>query len=83
MAEQELPDDIATMSFEQALGELEEIVRRLESGESELDQAIGAYERGAQLKRHCEKKLSEARAKVEKITHGPEGATGTEPADIE
>ena len=82
MAQDSIPDDIADLSFEQALEELETIVRDLESGESPLEQAITAYERGALLKRHCEAKLTEARGKVEKITGGPAGATGAEPAGI-
>lgn len=82
MAKEKIPDDIAALSFEKALEELESIVRTLEGGESPLDAAITAYERGALLKRHCEAKLTEARGKVDKITIGPEGATGTEPADI-
>lgn len=75
--------DIAKMSFEDALGELEQIVGELEDGRVKLDEAIAAYERGARLKAHCEKKLAEAKAKVEKITLGPGGAQGTEPADID
>jgi len=74
--------DIASMSFEDALGELETIVRELEDGRIKLDQAISAYERGARLKAHCEKKLAEAKAKVEKISLGPAGPEGVEPADI-
>lgn len=74
--------DIAAMSFEEALGELETIVRELEDGRVKLDQAIAAYERGARLKAHCEKKLAEAKAKVEKISLGPSGPEGVEPADI-
>lgn len=74
--------DIAAMSFEDALGELEEIVRKLEEGRVKLDEAIAAYERGARLKAHCEKKLAEAKAKVEKITLGPGGPEGVEPADV-
>ncbi len=74
--------DIAAMSFEDALGELETIVRELEDGRVKLDQAIAAYERGARLKAHCEKKLAEAKAKVEKISLGPAGPEGVEPADI-
>jgi len=50
-----LPADIEAMSFEDALAELEQIVRRLEAGQVRLDEAIQCYERGAQLKRHCEK----------------------------
>jgi exodeoxyribonuclease VII small subunit len=74
--------DIAAMSFEDALAELETIVRELEDGRVKLDGAISAYERGARLKAHCEKKLAEARAKVEKISLGPSGPEGVEPADI-
>lgn len=59
--------DIATLSFEQALGELEQIVRRLETGDAALENAITDYERGSALRQHCEKKLSDARLKVEKI----------------
>jgi exodeoxyribonuclease VII small subunit len=81
-AQPKTDDDIAKMSFEDALEELEDIVRQLEDGSIKLDQAIGAYERGAKLKAHCEAKLTEAKTKVEKISLGPEGAEGTEPADI-
>ena len=62
-----LTDDISGLSFEDALEQLEAIVRTLESGEAKLDDAIGAYERGIALKTHCEKKLGEARARIEKI----------------
>ena len=75
--------DIAKMSFEDALGELEEIVRTLEGGKGKLEDAITAYERGAKLKEHCEKKLKEAQAKVEKISLGAGGEPVAEPADIE
>ena len=81
MAEAKLPRDIAAMSFEDALAELEQIVRRLEDGKSRLDEAIASYERGAALKRHCEAKLREAQAKIEKITLGPDGTVGTVPMD--
>ena len=77
-----IPDDIAAMSFEQALAELEAIVARLESGEQELDDAIGAYERGAALKRHCEARLREAQDKVEKIRLDAEGGIAAEAVDI-
>tara|TARA_R110002096_G_scaffold151022_3_gene313177 strand:+ start:893 stop:1156 length:264 start_codon:yes stop_codon:yes gene_type:complete len=77
-----VPPDVASLSFEEALSELEAIVSRLEQGKSSLDDAIGAYERGAALKRHCEAKLREAREKVEKITLDASGqATGAEPFD--
>lgn len=67
MADIPIPDDIKGLSFEQALAELESIVRNLEDGRGQLDEAITAYERGAALKRHCEQKLKEAQLRVEKI----------------
>lgn len=59
--------DVDALGFEEALAELEEIVGRLEGGQGALDDAIRAYERGSELKRHCQRKLDEARMKVEKI----------------
>ena len=75
----EIPADIAKMSFEDALAQLEEIVRNLEGGDSALDDAIAASERGAALKRHCESKLRQAQARVEKISLGADGTPDTEP----
>ena len=83
MADDKIPSDIARLSFEDALSELETIVRQLEDGKGELDQAIKTYERGARLKRHCEAKLQEAQIKVEKVVLGPQGAVGVEPADAD
>lgn len=74
--------DIATLSFEEALGELERIVRELETGQAKLDDAIAAYERGAALKRHCEAKLRDAQAKVDRIVTGPDGQNRLEPAEL-
>ncbi len=70
------------MSFEDALAELEAIVRRLEEGSAKLDEAISAYERGIALKRHCEAKLQEAQSRVEKIVVGPDGAVTAEAIDL-
>ena len=78
----DLPPDISALSIEEALAELETIVRQLEGGQGRLDEAIDAYSRGAQLKRHCEAKLAEAQAKVERIVMGPDGSVSTQPADI-
>ena len=77
-----VPDDIAQLSFESALEELERIVAELESGRAELERSIQVYERGAALKAHCEGKLKEAQLRVEKIIVGPTGAVGAEPADF-
>jgi exodeoxyribonuclease VII small subunit len=68
--------DIAALSFEDALNELEKIVRQIEDGRGKLDEAISAYERGVALKRHCENKLKEAQVKIEQITVG-ENTIGT------
>jgi exodeoxyribonuclease VII small subunit len=77
-----LPKDIAGLSFEDALKELEGIVQQLERGQVKLDEAISAYERGALLKKHCEQKLAEAKMKVEKIVFAADGSVGTQPADL-
>ena len=78
-----LPDDIAALSFEEALAELQDLVKRLERGDNKLDDAIKSYERGALLKRHCEAKLREAQLKVDKIVLGPDGTVATEPANLD
>lgn len=64
---------IASMSFEDALRALEDVVRRLESGEVPLDQSIELYERGEALRRHCQTRLDAAQARIEKIVAGPDG----------
>ena len=82
MVDVDVPADIAAMNFEEALAELEQIVRRLEGGQVKLDEAILSYERGAQLKRHCERKLNEAQQRVDRIVIGPEGPVIAEPAKL-
>jgi exodeoxyribonuclease VII small subunit len=77
------PDDIAAMSFEDALAELEQIVRRLEAGQVKLDEAIRCYERGAFLKRHCEEKLEEAQQRVDRIVVGADGTVAARPANLD
>lgn len=79
MAQEALPPDIAKLSFEDALAELEKIVRTLEDGRGKLEDSIKAYERGTLLKRVCEAKLKEAQAKVDKIVIGADGKPGTAP----
>ena len=75
--------DISKLSFEQALAELETIVRQLESGEVELEKSISIYERGAALRAHCEGKLTDAELKVEKIVQGKNGSLSLEPAGLD
>ena len=67
-------------SFEEALKELEEIVRKLESGELSLDASISLYERGQALKAQCEAKLAEAKARIEQISQTGDGLA-TRPFD--
>ena len=83
MADPIVSAEVAAMSFEDALAELEQIVRRLEAGQVKLDDAIQFYERGAQLKQHCEQKLTEAQQRVDRIVIGPDGTVSAEPAKLD
>ncbi len=81
MADQ-APAEIAELTFEQAMAELERIVGDLERGDVPLDESIRIYERGEALKDHCDKLLKSAENKVEKIKLSRDGAVhGTEPLD--
>jgi exodeoxyribonuclease VII small subunit len=76
------PSDIGQLSFEAALKRLEEIVRRLESGDASLDESIELYGEGDRLKQQCEARLQSAQARIEKIQFGRDGApAGTVPFD--
>ena len=75
--------DIATLSFESALAELEGIVGKLESGNAPLEESISLYERGAALKGHCEAKLKSAQEKIEKIVVSETGQVRAEPAKFD
>lgn len=70
-------EDIAAMSFEQAMQELETIVRKLESGDASLENSLNDYARGTALKAHCQKTLDEAKLKVEKIMADEQGTLKT------
>lgn len=77
-------DDISELSFEKALAALEDIVARLEAGKVDLEESIKIYERGEALRAHCEMKLKQAEARIEKITLDPSGKPkGTQPLDVE
>ena len=73
--------DIGTISFEDALAELEQIVRGLEGGQQKLEDAITAYERGAVLRKHCETKLAQAEARVAAIVRATDGGMTTRPME--
>ncbi len=73
---------VTEMSFEQAMAELEQVVGQLEKGDVPLEDSIKLYERGAQLKKHCETKLKEAEEKVAQIVTDADGQpTGTKPVE--
>jgi exodeoxyribonuclease VII small subunit len=77
----ELPSDqaqaISELSFEAALKRLEEIVRRLESGDASLDESIELYGEGDRLRQQCEARLQAAQARIEKIQIGRDGQPGS------
>lgn len=74
---------IKELTFEDALAELETIVKTLEAGGQALDDSIAHYERGTALKKHCEQKLKEAQLKVEKIIGtNDDSSPQTEPFDV-
>ena len=77
-------DDVAQMTFEKALADLEGIVNRLERGEVPLAESIAIYERGDALRKHCSRLLAEAEARVERIRLNADGKpVGTAPLDQE
>ena len=76
-----MADDVTSLSFEDALAELERIVRGLEGGQQKLEDAITAYERGALLRRHCEAKLAQAEARVQAIVERADGSVSLKAID--
>lgn len=77
------PSPLTTIPFEQALQELETIVRLLEEGKVPLEDAIKAYERGSQLRVHCETLLKSARTKIEEIVQHKDGTISTKPSPLQ
>lgn len=76
--------DIAQLSFEQALAQLEQIVQQLERGDVPLDQSISLYERGEALRAACQQRLDVAQARIERIVTAADGrGAGTRPFDAE
>lgn len=82
MPDQALPADIAKLGFEDALQQLEEIVRGLEAGKGKLEESIKSYERGTLLKQHCERKLAEAQMRIQKIVVAADGSVKAQAADL-
>lgn len=78
------PADIAALSFESALAELEAIVSKLERGDVPLDESVDLYARGDALRAHCEARLNAAQARIDKISLDAGGKpSGTTPFDAE
>jgi exodeoxyribonuclease VII small subunit len=77
------PDAAKTPNFEQCLGRLEEVVRKLESAGLPLDEAMKLFEEGMQLSRDCQKQLEEAEARVEILLKKAGGAMAAQPIDPE
>lgn len=69
-----MTQEINNMTFEQAMEELETVVRQLESGKIKLDEAVAVYERGVKLKNFCEEKLKSAKSKIDKLVIGKDGS---------
>ena len=78
-----IPADVKKLSFEEAMLELEGIVRMLEKGDVDLDKAIDSYARGAVLKLHCENKLNDAKSRIDKIVLDENGTPHAETFDAE
>ena len=76
------PESIKKISFEDALTELEEIVRKIDTGQENLADAIDSFERGVLLKKHCEQMLKDAKLKIEKIASSSEGKINTTEVDL-
>jgi len=69
------PPEVESLSFEEAMNELEAIVRRLEGGQAKLEEAMDSYARGTALRAHCDRKLAEAEARVQALVPGAGGPT--------
>lgn len=67
--------------FESSLKKLEEIVTELESGDLPLEKSIKAFEDGIKLTRHCQKLLTDAELKIEKLVDSDDGSFDLESFD--
>ena len=72
--------DLQSLTFEQALEKLEAIVEEIDRDDVDLERAIKAYERGVQLRDHCEQKLNEAQERISKIRIKDGGAEAVSPS---
>ncbi len=79
-----MAEEQSEMTFEEALSALEDIVRQLESGRVQLEEAVAYYEKGVRLKKMCEEKLKNAKARIDKLVIDTNGEiVGKESFDVE
>jgi exodeoxyribonuclease VII small subunit len=79
MTQSPAPAPAQSLSFEAALAELEQIVRDMETGKATLEQSVTAYERGIELKNHCQAKLSDAQLRISQISQAADGSVTEKP----
>ena len=77
------PEPAKKPDFERSLARLEEVVRKLESPQLSLDEAMKLFEEGVALSRECQKQLEEAEGKVEILLKKADGKLTAEPFDPE
>jgi exodeoxyribonuclease VII small subunit len=70
--------EVSELSFEEGLGELEGIVRKLEEGRLSLEESLTLFERGQALAAHCNAQLDQAELRISQLT--PEGEAPFDPA---
>lgn len=77
------PDPSKKLDFERSLARLEEVVRKLESPQLSLDEAMKLFEEGVELSRECQKQLEEAEGRVEILLKKADGKLAAEPFEAE
>jgi exodeoxyribonuclease VII small subunit len=69
--------------FEEAMAELEDVVRKLEAGDVPLEESLSAFEKGVGLVRVLHKRLDSVQEKIEELTRDERGEVATRPLDEE
>lgn len=78
-----VPADSGSLTFEQTLARLEEVVALLERGQPSLEEALRLFQEGIGLVRACTRVLDEAEGVVERLLESPDGAPRVEPLRLE
>ena len=71
------------LKFEEAMDQLEDVVRKLETGDVALEESLAAFEKGIGLVRVLQQRLDAVQAKIEELTRGDRGEVETKPLDVE